>query len=146
MVRTRILNICVIAMLSYSTVSAQESQDEHLWLPVAKEGKWGYIDRTGKLMIDFQFLKASRFYDGLAQVITQTGTAYIDRTGKVVVGPSNTFFGAGDFSEGLAPVGSGTKYGYIDESGQFTIKPQFEQAYRFAGGIARVKDDASTDT
>ncbi len=62
-------------------------------------------------------------------------------------------FADGQFSfhEGLASVaiplkegepdfkgGSGFKYGFIDKTGKVVIKPQWETAWDFKGGIARV--------
>lgn len=43
----------------------------------------GYIDRTGKLVIDYQFLPASGFENGYASVTTLDGIqGYIDHSGK----------------------------------------------------------------
>ncbi|VAX27313.1 hypothetical protein MNBD_NITROSPINAE05-1225 [hydrothermal vent metagenome] len=43
----------------------------------------GYIDRTGKRVIDYQFLPASGFENGYAKVTTLDGTqGYIDHSGK----------------------------------------------------------------
>jgi len=61
-----------------------------------------------------------------------------------VVNPQ--FGGAGDFSEGLAMVQMKTEqqkneeaqWGYINRKGQVKIKPQFDFADVFIGGLARV--------
>lgn len=46
-----------------------------------------------------------------------------------------------DFSENLAVLRSGEKYGYIDSKGQFLIAPQFDYAWPFKEGRARVYKD-----
>jgi hypothetical protein len=38
----------------------------------------------------------------------------------------------------LAAVEVNKKYGYIDKTGNFIIKPQFDNAYLFVQGIAKV--------
>lgn len=65
-------------------------------------GKWGYIDRTGRIVINPQFEEAGDFSEGLARVKTGGKWGYIDRTGRFLVNPQ--FEEAGDFSQGLARV------------------------------------------
>lgn len=48
------------------------------------EGKAGYIDKTGKFVMNPQFNLACPFYGGLALVFTDSGRAYIDKEGKYV--------------------------------------------------------------
>lgn len=126
---------------------------------VGREEKYGYIDKTGQIVIDAQFSGASDFSEGLARVQIG-GTAsgfiggtygYIDKTGEYVVEPK--FDWAHDFSEGLACVQIGGerggllaeiggkvggKFGYIDKSGNYVIEPQFKWATSFSEGLAVV--------
>lgn len=47
---------------------------------------YGYVDKTGKLAIPYQFIKANQFSDGLALVHYFTDeSGYIDKTGKLVI-------------------------------------------------------------
>jgi len=45
----------------------------------------------------------------------------------------------GSFSEGLASVQIGDKMGYIDQRGKIVIKPEFDMAFPFSRGVARVE-------
>jgi hypothetical protein len=102
-----------------------------LW-PVQQDKKWGYIDKTGKLIIPFKFDHAGDFSEGLAAVKLAGKYGYIDQTGKVVIPPR--FDGGRPFSEGLAVVvichfdRKGEilryRYGYIDKSGTMVIQPR----------------------
>ncbi len=48
-------------------------------------GKCGYIDKTGKMVIEPQYQQAGPFSQGFAAVSLENGTMlYIDPTGKVV--------------------------------------------------------------
>jgi len=115
---------------------------------------FGYIDRTGLIVITPQFGYAEHFSEGLARVSfggkhgvienraklidPQGGKhGYIDKTGAFVVTPK--FEEAFDFTEQVALVKSGGKYGYIDHSGGYAITPQFDDAYHFSDGLAAVK-------
>lgn len=115
---------------------------------------FGYVDRTGTIVIKAQFGYASEFSEGLAHVtiggkhgliekgariIDTTGGkhGYINTAGNFVINPQ--FDDASDFSEQLALVKSAGKYGYINHSGEYVIQPQFEDGYDFSEGLASVK-------
>lgn len=51
---------------------------------VRKDGKMGYIDHNGKVVVSFQFNGAGSFLNGLAEVKLQQKCGFIDRTGKWV--------------------------------------------------------------
>src|SRR5215207_2880122 len=89
-------------------------------------GRWGYVDQTGKLLIEARFNCAKTFSEGLAAVVvsenenTAGNVGYIDRTGRMVIQPQFDLGGAVTdfpFSEGLAavPIVYG-KWGYIDKT------------------------------
>jgi len=44
--------------------------------------KWGYIDKTGKIVFEPQFDNAGYFSEGLAGVRIGKKYGYIDKTGK----------------------------------------------------------------
>lgn len=106
-------------------------------LPLKLGQKDGYIDTTGRVIIEPQFDKAEAFSDGLAKVIVDGKKGYIDKTGKFAIPPR--FMDAGPFSEGRAAVSEdGENWGYIDTSGRQVIAAQFARAEKFCGGLARV--------
>lgn len=101
---------------------AGEKQDPMLY-PVLKGGTWGYIDETGKLVIEPRFKMASYFRDGLARVILKDWPGYIDRTGKLVV--EDKFMLAGEFSDGLAfavEVNVDRELAFIDTKGNVAVR------------------------
>jgi hypothetical protein len=115
--------------------------------PVIQGGKWGYIDKSGKIVIKPQFDAAYPFYDGIAKVMTgkwfeNEKWSYIDTGGK----PIFTDLSANrleDFSEGLGAVclykmdGIGYLCGYMDKTGSWAIEPKFYSSMRFQEGLAR---------
>lgn len=70
--------------------------------PVKKNKLWGFVDKTGKLVVDYQYKEVHNFSDGLAAVKRTNYWNYIDTTGKEI-GLAN-IKRPGDFSEGLAVV------------------------------------------
>ena len=120
-----------------------------------ENSKYGYIDRTGKIVIKPQFDLTFSFSEGLASVKIGDKYGYIDKTGKIVINPE--FDDAEEFSEGLAKVkielfgkelsrkigGSFGNWGYIDRKGSYIIKPQFYRASSFSEGLANVEKVAN---
>ena len=47
--------------------------------------EWGYIDKSGKLVIDAVYQTAGDFFEGLARVRTADGVGYIDKAGNEVI-------------------------------------------------------------
>ena len=107
--------------------------------PARSGGKWGYIDATGKWIIDPQFERAGNFAEGFAQVVVGGQTGYIDSKGNFVINPQ---YDIGDeFYEGLARVRSGGKWGFIDRKGRVVGDTKFLAAGHFSDGLAPVRTE-----
>ena len=72
-----------------------------LW-PASRDGKWGYIDNTGKFIVPPIYQGVYDFSGGYAGVMLDHKIGFIDETGKVVLKPQ--FTNITNFSEGLARV------------------------------------------
>ena len=109
--------------------------------------KYGFIDNSGKTVINPQFESIGDFSDGLAAVSTKKDKdseavwGFIDRTGKIIINPQ--FKSAGSFKDGKALVSDGKKFGYIDKKGLYAINPQFDEAENFSEGLAGIKQGES---
>lgn len=98
--------------------------------------KWGFIDKTGKIVIKSQFDYSDRFNEGLACVKLNDEYGFIDKAGKMVIKPQ--FDSCYDFSEGLARIVLNGKRGFIDKTGKIVIKPHFDNCDSFREGLAHV--------
>lgn len=88
-----------------------------------KTYKYGYIDKTGKFIIEPIYEWAGPFKGKLAPVTKGNKYGYINISGTLVL-PYKYIF-AEVFSDGLAAVYNGTSWGYIDETGNYVIPSQF---------------------
>ena len=105
---------------------------------VEQNGKWGFVDKNGKLVIPIQFNSVSPFVDGVARVSLGNEVGYIDTQGNYVVNPQ--FSDGGDFHEGFAAAKNSQGWGFINKSGNFVIKPHFSSvdSSGFSEGLAAV--------
>ena len=84
------------------------------WAAVEKDGKWGFINSAGNMVIDYIFEDA-----GSSSSIRSSVSAEI-----------------------LAPVKKDGFWGYIKTDGEFAIEPKYECAKQFVNGCAPVKEAA----
>ena len=154
-------------LLRYQNISrGQTSPSEPL--AIVQNGKYGYIDHQGKIVIRPQFIWGIDFWQGLAEVyvcgrvvsLDPSGAfhprrlalagelavkridgkvGFVDAGGQIKIPP--TFDDALPFSEGFAAVQVDNKWGFIDTEGHLVIRPQFEGAYYFTEGVATVKSE-----
>ncbi len=54
---------------------------------VEKDLKFGYVDSTGKVVIDYQFYDAGPFVEGVAYASKNGKYGYINKTGEFIIGP-----------------------------------------------------------
>jgi hypothetical protein len=105
--------------------------------------KVGYIDRTGKNVIEPKFIENRNFSDGMAAVKGETPTGefkwgFINKDGKLVI--DYTYSNEPKpFSNGRAFVLSNDfKWGIIDKEGKLIVEPKFKQVFPFSENLAVV--------
>ncbi len=100
---------------------------------------WGFKDGNGQAVIPARFRTVTEFNRrGLAAVLDDQGWVLIDAKGKEVIRPYTFDNGPDYFVEGLARFVRDQKFGFFDESGRVVIQPQFDFAYPFENGKAKV--------
>lgn len=105
------------------------------------EGRVGFIDRTGTVLLapQFDLLDVLHESEGLVAVRQHGLWGFVDARGHFQIAAS--FANASSFSQGLAAVSLPSEprtFGYVDTSGHFAIAPRFEAANPFREGHAIV--------
>jgi len=80
---------------------------------VQKDGKWGFIDKTGKIIALGEYDYVFDFKDGLAPVRRGEKQGYIDKTGRVVVPVEYDLHGWQNYNEGLLAVPKNGKWSIL---------------------------------
>ena len=117
---------------------------------VKVDGKYGYIDYNGKMVVEPSFVLAKQYFsNGLAGVYIDTvewqqwkdgkhlcyakKVGFIDKTGRYVIKPQ--YDNAGNFRHGLAWIEIGGKCGFIDKAGNMVVEPQFDWRPEYKNGF-----------
>ena len=109
---------------------------------IRENGKYGFVDKNGNVVIEPQFDDAWYFSEGRAAVKVGKKRGYIDEMGNMVIPPQ--FGWAGFFREGMSAVSDGHKNGFIDRSGRLVIGFQFDHVWPFEDGKAKVNIGSET--
>lgn len=105
-----------------------------------QDGKIGFIDKTGTLVIPCAYDNAGSFSDGLCNVSIGDRWGYIDRTGQAVIPLAyDNAYGSGG---GLAAVVKDGKCGLVDYSNNAVVPFEYDDISSYEGGAAYgVKND-----
>lgn len=147
------------------TFSCSQKKQQSLFI-IEQNGKQGFIDSTGKIVIPPKFAWVGNFNDGLALVSNDTTYGYINQDGELIIpykfalysyplslyslreisNELRTAINEASFSNGLALFFDTTKkrYGYINTTGEVAIEAKFLNATRFKKGHAVVMTSLDT--
>jgi hypothetical protein len=111
------------------------------------DGRWGYIDDSGKVIVPATFGSATFFYGGFGIVGFMDGKCgYIDTNGKLAIPVQFSF--CETFSEGIATVqfhnhvGTDMKLYSINEQGKLVFPTELGYVGEFIENIAPARKDA----
>ncbi len=111
-----------------------------------KDGKYGFKDSKGNVVIPHQFHFAHDFSDGMAIVVNEIGeVGYINTKGELAIPYQYDTMAESDgnnFHEGLCAVvvdGSHEWVSYIDKTGKLAFEGVFSYGGDFSEGLAAVK-------
>jgi hypothetical protein len=110
------------------------------YFQVEKDGKTGFRDLDGNIVIEPKFDMAEMFSEGYSSVTVGDRHGFIDETGKYVL-PLQSYEFLGSLHNGLAPVRINDKVGFINIKGEEIIKPQFDWVGDFSEGLCVVRND-----
>jgi len=136
---TRCLSIALVLFFCpwVSLLHSQSDTGVDLLPKKAWFGRYGYVNRMGKYVLEPQYEEALPFSDFLAAVKKDGKWGFINGEGKFIIEPrfENAFL----FSDGAAAVEENEKWGFINRSGKYLVQPKYESAGIFRQGLAAVR-------
>ncbi len=101
-----------------------------------RAGKWGFINRGGKIVIPPQFDEVGEFFQGRARVRVGERWGYVDPTGKFLMPP--LYHSATDFQQDRAIVTVGNAAGVIDSTGHWVVRPRYTEIRPYSDNRAAI--------
>jgi hypothetical protein len=121
---------------------------ERLWpqkegpMPAMRQGRWGFVDRSGQWVIEPKYDSAQPFRDGRSLVSKDGVAGWIEATGKEHLFASDlTVLQLVDDGRAIAAKGCGI--GVVEADGQWTIPPAYENVQSFGEGVFVVTRNAA---
>ena len=138
-ITTRCLSIASVSLFLVLPSTSHPQADTGVDLVPKKAwwGRYGYVNRAGKFVLEPQYEEALPYSDFIAAVKKDGKWGYINGEGKFVIEPrfENAFL----FSDGAAAVEENGKWGFINRAGKFLVEPKYESAGIFRQGLAAVR-------
>jgi hypothetical protein len=110
------------------------------YFQVIENGKTGFRDLNGNIVIKPIYDNAEMFSEGFSTVSIGKQYGVIDEKGNYVL-PLRDIEYLGSVHNGLASFRANGKYGFIDIKGRQIIKPQFDWVGDFSEGLCVVRND-----
>lgn len=137
-IKILLLTIFIVVLSAAHNVVAQGYVSDN-WFPIQVDGKYGFIERTGKIVLEPQFEAVRGFTEGIAAARSGGKWGLIDRTGKFILEPKFDWI---DWGEKLPPIIAASidgKVGGIDKTGNVVIQPIYEMVNEMSDGLIAVK-------
>ncbi len=150
----------LVSVLLLALASCSRPSPEFLY-PIIENGKWGFIDSTGHVIIEPRYARVMEFRNHVSWVLGDSGWTLIDRRGHLVSGsfdsvialphPDDVRLTEDNRSMHFRPVWTieyrhggtysypmkkGGRWGLIDDHGRMVLPPHFEETGRWADGLA----------
>lgn len=131
--KTTVYNFLMLILIIF-LLSCNKSINSNLYL--IDTGKFGYINKSGEIVINPVYDYAEPFRESLALVKLNDKLFFINTKGEKVISVNYQYVSS--FNEGLALFKENNLYGYINQKGEVAIQPTYRIAFPFSDGLARV--------
>lgn len=106
---------------------------------ITVNGKYGFIDIKGNLVVPCEYDMATSFVDGVSIVTKDGKRGLINQTGHEII--PNKYIQIDPFHEGMAAYQKAKKFGFLNTRGEEVIAHQFREVDHFSEGLAPVRVD-----
>lgn len=121
----------------FGDVVTQEIElSQKQFYPVRENGKWGFADSTGTVLIPCTFEWVEDFTEGVAECGLSGKSGFVNKAGKVTI-PCE-YDQVEPFKHGLSVVEQNKKMGVINKTGKLIVPFEYDEISEFSEGLAAV--------
>jgi hypothetical protein len=113
-------------------IGNEKDSNNNALFPVKVNNQYGFIDQTGRMVIEPKFQFAYAFSEGLAAVRFSNRWHFIDDEGDIEIDGMGSFQELRSFKNGLAPIRIQGRWGFINTRGEVVINPRFRSVTSFS--------------
>ena len=133
---------CSMVVVS-SAIWSKKPGNESKRFAFEKDGKVGFIDELGNIVIEPKFDRQIDAIDDFSDGLIRIDQTYFDEFGNQILSADGQFF-AGEFSEGLVPIpryvsGEGYTTFFTTKAGAVTFSVPGNQRTKFHEGLASIE-------
>ena len=128
------MKIVILTILSFFILGCANNK---VVAPVKYDGKYGFIEKSGKWFLEPKFDSISNFTNGFAEVYKNGKSGMINPKGELVIPYSYDFIGSAYNNRFLILLNN--KYNFVDINGKLISSDFFDDAADFSNGLAPVK-------
>lgn len=114
---------------------------QKMFFPYQENEYYGFIDKSGEVLIEAKYEAVEEFSEGLALVVRDGKVGYINKVDDTVI-PFEYEDGE-SFVNGAAIVSKNDKYGLINRNNQSIVDIKYELVGNFFEGLAVVSNDTA---
>ncbi len=108
------------------------------YFQVMENGKTGFSDLDGNIVIELKFDNAELFSEGYSNVAIDEKWGLIDEEGKFIIDLKYDYLGG--VNNGLMSFRLGDEYGFMDIYENVKVKPRYEWVDEFSEGLCVVRN------
>ncbi len=98
------------------------------YIGIKRDGKFGFVDRRGRLRIANRYDSIGEFHGGIAPIKLLGKWGFINMADQIVIQP--TFETVEDFEGGVARISRNGKYGLINSQGKILLELRYDSVLR----------------
>lgn len=112
-----------------------------VFFPFKSNGKYGYMDETGEIMIQPNYDVVEPYSEGLGLVVKDGKVGFLNKAGDLNI-PFEYEDGE-SFENGLAIVSKNESYGMIDRTNKTVVPLQYDLVGKYKSGLALIANDTA---
>lgn len=113
-------------------------EDHEGYRAIQRDGKWGFVDKLGRLRIPNRYDAVKHFSEGLAPFSLRKKWGFINKEDEIIIHP--TYEDAQPFEKGLSIIKQKGLYGLLNQKNEIILPCRFDNVSRLPSGFFELRN------